>query len=259
MVVRRLLLSLSLFFVWVSPVLGNSSERSIVEDPNSDNTALIVGVAHGLPGIGLDVKNVKQMTEHTSYKFKPATILQNGQARIEEVKSALTEGADNAGGTFLFYFSGHGSRGSIYLQNGNMRASEIRTAIEAGRQKQGPLDRLVMFFDSCHSGSLLDPMRSLSNMAAFRGLTANEIESLETDAMVDSLYAALTPDRDGPAYWKSLFVMASSRANELSNAGSNGSAFTVGMTRAFNEAVKNKGTLEEFVTKTKLTPMGTIP
>jgi hypothetical protein len=227
----------------------------LVPDPESDNNALIVGVAHNLPGIGNDVEMAKSITEHKAYQFHPASVLQNSKGRVQEVKEALKEGSENAWSTFLFYFSGHGSRGTINLQNGNLSATSIRDVIAEGRKEQGPLGRLVLFFDSCHSGSMADPMRQAFDMkTGMRTIGAAEEEMrdrTESEATANAWMEALTPRRGDPTYWKSLFVFASSRSNELSNAGSNGSAFTVALDKAFKEVVTKRGTIQDWVEKTQ--------
>ena len=44
-------------------------KRGLVETPGAKNTALLVGVSHGLPGIDLDVQYVKSMASEDAYHF----------------------------------------------------------------------------------------------------------------------------------------------------------------------------------------------
>lgn len=225
--------------------------RELVIDPNAKNRLLVVGVPGGLPGIDKDLKMVTEIGTHPAYQFVP-TQLWSGQGTVSNVSQNLTRLASETEefGTLFFYFSGHGSGGRIALRDRSMRISEIRAALEKGREALGPMSRLVLMFDSCYSGSLLDPVRK------FLGPIHEQAES---EALADAVFQEIqAQDRDS-AYWKSLFVFASSRANETSNAGSAGSSFTVALKKAFGEVINTQGTLNDWVSKTKLFTKGHHP
>lgn len=219
-----------------------SNERSLVENIDQNNVALIVGVSHGLPGIDIDVNNIKTISMHSAYQFKP-TIIEDSEGTINNVKEELTLLAEEASftGTLLFYYSGHGGIGTLWLEDDIVKIEELREAIEEGRSRVGaPLERFVFISDSCHSGSLIDPLNlfDLRNEALVTELVAQKI--------VD-IFTAPSRNKDSIPYFKKLIVIASSRANESSLADYNGSVFTNAFVKAFKETEKNNGTMKDLV------------
>jgi Caspase domain len=237
---------LSFAFSW-----AHASEKGLAHSGSAHNTASLVGVSHGLPGIDTDVKNVAAMATNAAYNYAVKT-LSDEQGTTENIKQDLTNisGQADAEGSFFFYFSGHGSPGSIYAQDRSLEISEIRKALEEGRKSSGPLARLVMMYDSCFSGSLLDPI------GKFMPIVDNAQE--ETQAFVDSVVKGMTSISDEPVY-KELFVFASSRADETSLAGENGSVFTVALRKAFDETIESNATVGQFIAKTQTYTVGHHP
>ncbi len=232
-----------------------AADRSLVEQTDAPNQSLLVGVSHGLPGIDLDVANAKRMGSHSAYNFQPRIVMDTDGTKANVAKE-LTAAAQRAGtdGSLFFYYSGHGSPGSIYLQDGSLAIDKIRQALEDGRAGMGPMQRLIFMSDSCYSGSLLDPMRlgilnEIRDPAILSALSANEILFQLTGG--DNTRAA--------AYWKKLFVFASSRADETSLAGKDGSVFTVALGKAFDEVVGNKGKMTDLVKRTQDLTVGHHP
>jgi uncharacterized caspase-like protein len=188
---------------------------------------------------------VDAIAQHPSYGFK-STIVENQKGTEAEIARNLTQLAQDAreDGTLFFYFSGHGSVGKLMVHNTNMKIASIRAALEKGRQNLGPMARLVMMFDSCYSGSLLDPVRALFPM------TKQTEELLANSIFADALVKEMENDRAQP-YWQKLFVFASSRADQTSLASPDGSIFTLALKKAFGEATKANDTLATFVKKTQ--------
>jgi len=231
--------------------------RGLVESTSGKNEVLLVGVSHGLPGIDLDVDNVERMASHPAYKFH-ASYLEEEKGTGANLAAELTRVAESVGtdGTMFFYYTGHGSPGSLYLQDGSLAIAKMRKAMEVGRAKLGPMARLVLMFDSCYSGSLLDPVRTFLPMnQMFRPEIASAL-------FVDEAVRQLAPTREeGPAaeYWKKLFVFASSAANETSLAGNDGSVFTVALGKAFDEVIESNGTMGDWVKATQTYTVGHHP
>jgi hypothetical protein len=73
--------------------------------------------------------------------------------------------------------------------------------------------------------------------------------SRASQEFADALVKELQAGNRAETYWKKLFVFASSRADETSAAGQEGSAFTVNMKKAFDESVAAKAKVSEFVIK----------
>jgi len=220
-----------------------TSRTGLVDSADAKNVALLVGVSYGLPGIDLDLKNVREIATHPGYRFDINELFED-KGTVANVSKHLTDLAESVtdGGTLFFYFSGHGSREGILMDDRLMKVGEIRAAIEKGRANKGPLDRLVMMFDSCYSGALVNPLRKTVSL---------EESNRSSEEFIDSLTESLQKANRGEQYWKKLFVFASSRADETSAAGNAGSAFTVSLRKAFDEAVLAKSKMAEFVTKTQ--------
>lgn len=238
MTLRSILLVLAMLGSLVS--FGND-RTGLVEDAKASNQAVLVGVSHGLPGIKIDVDHMVSISENNSYNYQVRR-LEESKGTADKVLREINEAARAAGkdGTLFFYFSGHGNRGSIYLQDRSVRIEEIRNAIVAGRMEIGPLHRLVMMFDSCHSGSLLDP--DLRQMITPLGL--------DIDFLFNTLSNPLTLKiQRAELYWDKLFIFASSTADESSLAGKNGSNFTNALFKAFNYSEHLK--ISEFIELTK--------
>lgn len=209
--------------------------RGLAEDGKGPNEALLVSVSHGLPGLDIDMDNMERMATHSAFGF--------GIQRLEEAKgvgsnvlNSLEDLASRVGrnGTLLFYYTGHGSPGSLYLEDGDLEIRKIRAAMERGRRALGPMARLVVIVDACFSGSLLSPLRQ-------RELNRRLAQELET---------ALSPALRG-SYWKKLLVIASSRANETSLAGVDGSVFTNAFHKAFQETENLGGSMGDLVQLTQ--------
>lgn len=225
--------------------------RDLVTDPSGENQLLVVGVPGGLPGIDKDLKIVEAMGAHPAYNFV-STKLWSSQGTVANVADRLSALSTNAldNGTMFFYYSGHGSRGSISLKDRSMKISEIREALEKGREGMGPVSRLVMIFDSCFSGSLVDPLRKILSPL---------FDLSDAGQFADNLMEEFGANHRDETYWKSLFVFASSRSNETSSAGSSGSEFTVALNKAFTEALTSNGTMADWVAKTKQYTSGHHP
>lgn len=233
-----------------------AQERGIAESVGGNNQALLVGVSHGLPGIDLDVNNVEKMATHGSYKFA-TTFLEEAAGTSTRVAQELTTTAEKADkdGTLFFYFSGHGNKGSLYMQDGSMAIATIRAAMEKGRKVAGPMVRLVLMFDSCYSGSLLDPVRFLPLSQVYEPRLASAM-------FADEVVRQMTPEsrnEEAVVYWKKLFVFASSRADETSLAGDDGSVFTVALKKAFDEVIVDNDSLATWVKKTQKYTVGHHP
>lgn len=236
---------LVLVCIFTLSTLVLAQERGLANSTTSKNQALLVGVGHGLPGIDLDIGMMEGMASHTAYQFQ-VTKLMEGEGIVSNVlegMEGLSKGAKNDG-TLLFYFSGHGNVGTLWLSDKNIAIQKLRLAIEAGRSSLGPLARLVLIFDSCYSGSLLDPFRRVLPLSEIELLTLNE-------QMADEVVRQLTPTREESSYWNTLMVLASSRADEPSLATPNGSMFTVAMKKAFNETIDENRTVGEFLDKAR--------
>lgn len=230
--------------LWVSlNSFGANQIRGLVKNTSADNRALLIAAANGLSGLDYDIDNLKEIGENKAYGFKDMT-LWDGKASLANSKKELTALAREVGekGTLLFYFTGHGMKGSLYMGDQKlMKAADIRGAIEAGRQGIGPVERLVLIYDSCYSGSLVDPID---------GRARATLEKQRAQEMVNEIVAEFST-RDSRDYWKSLFVFASSGDNETSLASPKGSIFTLALKKAFDEIANKNGTLANLVELTK--------
>ncbi len=162
--IRSLAVS-ALGLCWIVSGVSQASTRGLVESSGGSNTAVLVGVSHGLPGIDIDIKNVETMATNPSYKYSIEKLEEN-DAVVANIATALTNASKDADqdGTMFFYFSGHGSVGSIVAQDHSMKVGEIKTAIQRGVKIRPLWNRLILIYDSCHAGSMMDPMKDMSRL-----------------------------------------------------------------------------------------------
>lgn len=240
------LVALSCFFA----SNAQASNRSLVSSQQADNRALFLSASHGLPGLDIDIKNLEDMAKNSAYAFKHQTITEN-DVTIPNTKAALKALATQveSDGTLLFYFTGHGVNGGLYMGDSSiMKISDIREGIEEGRKGLGPVERLVLIYDSCFSGSLVDPVLR-------RFLPSPEVAAA---SLADSVVTEFS-QREASSYWKNLFVFASSRADETSMASEEGSLFTLALRKAFEETAMANGQMSQFVELTKKYTKGHHP
>lgn len=225
------------------------ARAGIPENPQGFNKALLVGVSQGLPGLNYDIDRMKAILTHPANGFTVET-LRDSQADVSDIAQKLTEMSDavDSRGSFLFYFTGHGNKNVVLAQDRTMKITEIRAALEEGRKNWGPMERLILFFDSCFSGTLLNPLELVPQL--FPENASNE--------MADALYDEFSPTRNRDAYWQKLFVVASTNSNETCEASEDGSAFTSALNDAF-QATINSGSVADFIAKTKSGTQGSHP
>lgn len=246
------------FSLVIAPLLISAAvfadSRGLSTDPNARNTALLVSSAHGLPGLEYDIENVEEMALNASSGFTVEKVV-NGKASVSKIASELIRLADSSdlSASHFFYFTGHGGRGTILAEDRAMKIAEIKTALVKGRELWGPMARLTFIVDSCHSGSLIDPMKSLKTMGVL------ESPQILAQEMVDEIVDTLAPKRDESPLYRSLFAFVSAQADETCLAGSKGSAFTVAMKNAWNKAVDQKLTVKQFIDETAKGTKGSHP
>jgi hypothetical protein len=205
--------------------------KGLVENEKGLNRSLLVGVPEDLPGIDLDLDAMERLVTLPLHGYLPARLWEKA-ATADNILAAVQKLAAKvtADGSFLFYYSGHGDKGTIEVYDRSLAIEEIRDAFIRARKGKGPLARLVLIFDSCYSGSLLNPLDSTATLA---------------DAVVRQF------DSSRSRYWDKLLVLASSKADELSEPSEEGSIYTLALAKAFNEVASRKGKIGEWVNLTK--------
>jgi hypothetical protein len=247
------------FFTWTLSVTLIASttfadSRGLSENSKASNTALLVSAANGLPGLHYDIDNLEEMANHEASGFSVEK-LENGKgtvSRISENLTLLTDSSDPEA-THLFYFTGHGGRGTILAEDRSMKFDEIKKALLKGREQWGPMARLTFMLDSCYSGTMIDP---LSTVKPMEFLNSPQVVAQE---MVDALVEELAPKRNESPLYKSLFAFVSAQSNETCLAGSKGSAFTVALKNAWNKALTENYTVEKFIAETQKGTKGSHP
>lgn len=226
----------------------SSNVRGLSKPGSSGNVALVFGASNGLPGIDLDLSNMKTVLADSSahYNFD---VTQKLDVSPEDLIATTKEFAPQVsdGGTLFWYFSGHGGGGTLLAEGGSVAFATVTKAIKSVRTK--PLSRFVVFIDTCNNGDLANDPDAIKSVPASSITTDGKIDhdklaQATADAIVDAADKDSTEGTD--KLYDELFVMTSSSEYESSSAGSNGSAFTVSVAGAFSDLKNGQATLGDF-------------
>jgi hypothetical protein len=159
------------------------------------------------------------------------------------------------GGTLFIYFTSHGMPdGSTSTGGGSssIQFAEIARAIRSARGEQ-PLERLVVFFDTCFSGQNVTGSTAIGQKTGGGVLLTEGSPDISqprsTDPDLESfISSSLTDMNSVKGFYKSAIFIGASRPNETSGDAGNGGEGTQAFIRAINAA--KSGTLAS-------TPAGT--
>jgi hypothetical protein len=146
-----------------------SNLKWFVSDNHAANNYFVgfVGDDDGIPGVHEDVpKLVSLLQPQNGFNFEFVAQVQGTTASSTEIINTTAEiagsmvqgdkaayAAGQTGGTLFFFVSSHGSPdGSTSAREGMFRFDEVAQAIQNRRQGV-PLERLIVMFDTCFSGS----------------------------------------------------------------------------------------------------------
>ncbi len=145
---------------------ADSDLQWLASDNNAANNYFVgfVGDDSGIPGVHQDVpKFVDLLRPENGFRFNVKPHGKSTSSTIinttAEVAAAMLEGDRQAyakgqtGGTLFFFVSSHGSPdGSTSSSDSSFRFSDVAAAIKQRRQGV-PLERMIVMFDTCFSGS----------------------------------------------------------------------------------------------------------
>lgn len=229
--------------------------------------ALLIGVGEyqnpkaNLPGIDLDIMNMRQVARIMGYKNKNIRTLENQQATaagIERaIKNFIIEGTDE-NDRVMIYYSGHGSR--IADDNGDEEdnADEVLVAHDVKKVRRNgklSLENIIrdddlskwlseirskdisVYIDACNSGTAT---RSISHNANGLGETQSFAKFFNYDGMPvgsgDSFEAKNFTFNKREQSW---LGFSAAQDNEFARASNKGSYFTLGMQHYLNKALAN--------------------
>lgn len=161
---------------------------SVVNTGYAANKALIFGVGkyqdpqNNLPGIDLDTNMAQQLAARLDISPSNIKLVTDESASINGMRQAMKWAATgvNADDTVLIYLSGHGSQvtdkngdeedgydETLYLYDGHFTDDEFGQLIKAI-----PSQNVLVFIDSCHSGTVTKSWSSSGNaFNAKRGIS----------------------------------------------------------------------------------------
>lgn len=219
-----------------------STTKGLANDGAGKNAAVIIGSPHNLPGVPTDVREFSKLLKKTDYDFRFTDVVSNASATSDEIFDMTSEAAKDAD-SFIWFFSGHGNTGVLLADDRTFTFHEVADVIREARDNK-PLKRLIVFIDSCYSGSFVDGEEPI-------------IESIAADVEIkcdptllpapeESVFATLAGKDRG--IFDEAFVLASSTKYESSvDLGSEqGGAFTWSM----------RGVVESFASSRRASTMG---
>lgn len=246
-----------------------SELQNLVSSSDSvSNVALVLGASSSgpghLPGVDTDVdlfsKQLSSVFGKRSLKVYADTDVKKADF-LKFVQSSASEVSDDYG-TFIFYFSGHGSKdGRLNAEDGlEVSLKEIRAAIAKGRIGMQPFARLVILLDSCYSGNWVDGKQRIG--ASLAGEDPQDATRGSANALAEAFsadIAAIKRDEERAAppaemalasadgLFRELMVLTSStKYQESEDTGRRfGGAFTQTM-RGYIEAADASVTLADF-------------
>lgn len=226
-------LVLSAFVASCGQQSAQTTLSGIGASPEGKNAAVIFGAPNGLSGVATDVREFANLLNKPEYDLKVQQVQTLNNAKATDILRMTAEAAKDAS-TLIWFFSGHGNRGILAATDRTFRFTEVAAAIKAARNDV-PLERLVVFIDSCYAGSFVNgnaPIITEPSMwtsesgmqkkCATHASAKAEVEAASEDNLFET-FAAL----EGTLY-KQAFVLASSTKDESSiDLGSaKGGAFT---------------------------------
>jgi hypothetical protein len=224
--------------------------------------ALLIGIGtyalpnNDLPGIDLDIENMKHVSQLMGFGAADTKVLFNDQATYAGVKAALTGWLrDGVGPTdrVLIYFSGHGTRvpdprpdrvGEVddalvmhdvrrASTNGHPSLANVLLGYEFGAALAAiPSRHVLVLVDACHSGTATRTL-ALGNRRLGEGFGA--IKYFSYDGAPSGLTRALRVDNGAENY----AAVSAARDDEFAIATAHGGLFTLAVLDAIDRASRD--------------------
>lgn len=219
---------------------SSSAVQGLAANGSGHNAAVIFGAPRGLAGVPTDVREFGNLLHNAQYDFRFQDVRSNGNANVREILE-LTGNTAKEAESMIWFFSGHGNRGIMLAKDQTFTFHQVADAIRQARQNV-PLKRLIVFIDSCYSGSFVNgnaPIIEDTRIASSQdegtrrtkcALPAEAAAALDAAAENDAEDFDFLDARDRGIF-EQAFVLASSTKDESSiDLGSEqGGAFTWSM------------------------------
>ena len=239
----------------------------LVTKSMAEDRALLIGVGQyqdsriNLPGIGLDINIMKDVTNLLGFKTGQVKILSDSESTLANVektmKNWLTNGVTK-NDRVLIYFSGHGSR--VPDDNGDesdgldevMVMHDVKVVERDGKTtllnvfrddefnsilKSIPSKNILVFIDSCHSGSIT------KNLSLSPRSLGSDVEYASKFYYYEGIPEGSTNASKGDVFESkdssdNYISVVAAQDDEQAVATSKGSIFTLGLREALRDAVK---------------------
>lgn len=238
-----------------------SDEKGFIANNDSGNNYLLafLGDSNGIPGTLQDIPKMSRVFtaangfnftmpgpysggwQHPSNEIITAEVGKAAKAMLE--KDLIAWKNMQRGGTLFIYFTSHGAPdGSTSTGGGNssIQFAEVANAIRSARGEY-PVERLVVFFDTCFSGQNVVGSTSISRQSGGLGLIESTIPDIakpkSTDPALESFVANSMADANSvKGFYKSAIFIGASRPSETSGDGSDGGVGTEAFIQAITAA-----------------------
>lgn len=180
-------------------VMSTTGIRSV---PKASRHALIIGVGEykvsgvmSLKGVPNDIQSAKQMAMAMAIPEDNITFLRDHQATADHIRQAIQDlnARVRPGDRVFVYYSGHGTRwvdprgnpdhcteGLLSTDGQAITNTEVGELLSPIANKT---DKLMVFYDACHSGGIASqPLRTRSLGASAGQLTPKFVGSLSSEA-----------------------------------------------------------------------------
>lgn len=206
---RYVFLVLFLCMVGCGSQQNSSGLNGIGHGGSEKNIALLFGAPNGLAGVPTDITKLTELFAKPEYNFM-FEVRSDNTATVADIVTMTKAAAEEADSIF-WYFSGHGNRGTMMADDRDFGFSEVAAAIKEVRGADRPLKRLLVFIDSCFSGSFVNggsPIIDENGVIVAIELSSEEHQAWAQEAVYDVF--------SDSALYEQAFVMSAASKDETS-------------------------------------------
>lgn len=210
--------------------------QSFAADNRAGNLFLgFTGDDTGIPGVNRDLANVAKLFANPALELNFGVRTFNKQT-VSQIVSESSKGAkdmlESPGATMFWYMSSHGAEnGATLARDKTFFFSQVAAGIRRARGEK-PLQRLIVFFDTCFSGQNVDGTQRIDNdSGAIKNATIKTADQIAAAARAANTETGLA---------RQFIVMGASRRNQTSGDTPDGGVGSLALIKAVQSLSSQK-------------------